>query len=345
MDLSTHYRYFRDALVHAFYNEDLLEELVLLELGVKLDNVIAPGPLNQRALDLIKWADAEGRVDELFLKALKEKPNNPLLRELALELRDEIQSEQEAIANRVKPLLPNDLVESDQADAIRRELAAYESTEGAFEAVVYGISGTAGQDAAEWSNTLLNVTPKRVCVVEQNEDPVGTGFLVGPNRILTNDHVIREGESLSNFQVRFDYRGKVKRESLTPIKIQRELARSDKLKLDYVLLELESTPDGDRGYFELTAHDFHTHEPVFIVGHPNKAPQKASIGVIMDHNRPKGAIAYTANTLGGSSGSPVFSENWKLVALHHHGDKKTNNHGITAGAILKDLQQNDVEGF
>ena len=31
-------------------------------------------------------------------------------------------------------------------------------------------------------------------------------------------------------------------------------------------------------------------------------------------------VRYATNTLGGSSGSPVFDLEWNLIALHHYGD-------------------------
>jgi V8-like Glu-specific endopeptidase len=39
--------------------------------------------------------------------------------------------------------------------------------------------------------------------------------------------------------------------------------------------------------------------------------------LLLDHEKPK--IHYRAPTEGGSSGSPVFDQNWELLALHHAG--------------------------
>jgi len=51
-------------------------------------------------------------------------------------------------------------------------------------------------------------------------------------------------------------------------------------------------------------------------------------------------VQYRTNTLGGSSGSPCFTQKWELAALHHRGDPKypdlagPTNQGIPFGAIL-----------
>ena len=49
-------------------------------------------------------------------------------------------------------------------------------------------------------------------------------------------------------------------------------------------------------------------------------------------------IRYTADTEGGSSGSPVFNNQWNLVALHHAGwsgsDGSATNEGIRIASIV-----------
>jgi hypothetical protein len=62
---------------------------------------------------------------------------------------------------------------------------------------------------------------------------------------------------------------------------------------------------------------------VYVIQHPNGGVKK--IGMI--HNVVVGVtddvVQYLADTAGGSSGSPVFDEQWRLVALHHKWDQKT----------------------
>ena len=62
-------------------------------------------------------------------------------------------------------------------------------------------------------------------------------------------------------------------------------------------------------------------QPVDIIQHPDGGPKT---WVTMNENRlidisDEGFLQYTADTLQGSSGSPVFSTAWELVGLHHSG--------------------------
>ena len=67
--------------------------------------------------------------------------------------------------------------------------------------------------------------------------------------------------------------------------------------------------------------------------------------MVFDNNSFMGRVAYTANTAPGASGSPVFNENWDLVAIHHHGEKNVNNHGVPMKAVLKHLKDTGQEGL
>ncbi|MEM6673407.1 MAG: serine protease [Planctomycetota bacterium] len=58
---------------------------------------------------------------------------------------------------------------------------------------------------------------------------------------------------------------------------------------------------------------------VYVVGHPKGGGLSFSINdnLLLDHEEPK--VHYRAPTEGGSSGSPVFNQDWDLIALHHAG--------------------------
>lgn len=53
------------------------------------------------------------------------------------------------------------------------------------------------------------------------------------------------------------------------------------------------------------------------IGHPSGRGLSFSINTLLDHEAPK--IHYRTATEGGSSGSPVFNAEWKLIGLHHAG--------------------------
>ncbi|OQP40686.1 hypothetical protein A4H97_13765 [Niastella yeongjuensis] len=60
---------------------------------------------------------------------------------------------------------------------------------------------------------------------------------------------------------------------------------------------------------------------IYIIGHPAGGTLQLSLydNVLLDSEDPR--IHYRTPTIGGSSGSPVFNQNWQLIGLHHAGSK------------------------
>jgi trypsin-like peptidase/tetratricopeptide repeat protein len=56
---------------------------------------------------------------------------------------------------------------------------------------------------------------------------------------------------------------------------------------------------------------------VRVIGHPSGRGLSLSVNKLLDHQAPK--LHYRTATEGGSSGSPVFNQEWKLIGLHHAG--------------------------
>lgn len=54
-----------------------------------------------------------------------------------------------------------------------------------------------------------------------------------------------------------------------------------------------------------------------IIGHPSGRGLSLSSNELLDHEAPR--LHYLTATEGGSSGSPVFNADWKLIAIHHAG--------------------------
>ena len=72
-------RQIQSALLAAFNTEEL-RQLAAIELGVDLDRVVHDGgTLEQRALDLIEWAQRQNRLAELLCGAYNRNGNNQKL--------------------------------------------------------------------------------------------------------------------------------------------------------------------------------------------------------------------------------------------------------------------------
>ncbi len=63
---------------------------------------------------------------------------------------------------------------------------------------------------------------------------------------------------------------------------------------------------------------------IYIIGHPYGGTLQVSFqdNILLDHQDPK--IHYRTPTEGGSSGSPVFNQQWELIGLHHAGSAEMN---------------------
>ncbi|MEJ7766632.1 MAG: serine protease [Chitinophagaceae bacterium] len=60
---------------------------------------------------------------------------------------------------------------------------------------------------------------------------------------------------------------------------------------------------------------------LYVIGHPKGGPLQFSMqdNLLLDYQEP--LIHYRTPTEGGSSGSPVFNQQWELIGLHHAGKK------------------------
>lgn len=248
-------------------------------------------------------------------------------------------------------------------------------------------------DIHNWIARLTEIEA-RVCRISfetgSGLDPRGTGFLVAPDVVLTNHHVIApvlDGESnRTRVRAQFDYHilrdgsidagtivGLVDHEDKwliaaaphDPVDLT-EHALDDEPKpknLDYALLRLArkagskpvgSAKGGKRGWIDLTqetAPNAPADAPVFIVQHPEGAAMKLALdtNAVIGYSPKNRRIRYRTNTLSGSSGSPVFNQNWELLALHHAGDPKypalrtgKYNEGIPIRTLVKHLEEEDV---
>ncbi len=178
----------------------------------------------------------------------------------------------------------------------------------------------------------------------------GTGFLVSPTLLLTNNHVLESGEHAENSLAQFDYENDLNRYPLPVRSFRLDPDRffvTDK-DLDFTLVAVEprtldDTPLSGFGFLPLIARTgkILSGEYVSIVQHPGGAPK----AVAVRENQMVGVkgdfLHYLTDTQPGSSGSPVFSDDWKVVALHHAGvpdpedsTKFIANEGVRVSAIV-----------
>jgi V8-like Glu-specific endopeptidase len=94
-----------------------------------------------------------------------------------------------------------------------------------------------------------------------------------------------------------------------------------------------------------------TQRILFIAQHPESAPLSSSWGLSRGLANGDLRFRYTAETLGGSSGSPVFDGDLSLVALHHAGEPGSKlapgdyNQGVPIALIVADLARKSIQRF
>jgi V8-like Glu-specific endopeptidase len=72
----------------------------------------------------------------------------------------------------------------------------------------------------------------------------------------------------------------------------------------------------------LPATDPDNSQRIYVIGHPFGGTLQLSFqdNILLDHEDPR--IHYRTPTEGGSSGSPVFNQQWDLIGLHHAGSEE-----------------------
>ncbi|WP_296710330.1 phospholipase D-like domain-containing protein [Rhodoblastus sp.] len=164
----------------------------------------------------------------------------------------------------------------------------------------------------------------------------GTGFLVSPSLMLTNHHVLGDPEVAARSLAQFDYAlhedGSPYPAALFEVDVDR-FHLADKA-LDFALVALkpnsrEGRPLPEYGWNQLIADEGKAIEAQYsnIIQHPAAGYKQLAlrenriVDIFSDY------LHYTADTLGGSSGSPVFNDRWEVIALHHSGVWATNAAG------------------
>ena len=172
-------------------------------------------------------------------------------------------------------------------------------------------------------------------IIRNGPRPIGhgTGFMISPRLMLTNNHVLPDKDIAQNSTIEFNYYRMQNGKLSTPIefRFQPFLFFATDKKLDFTIVALEFRNSAgvlarSRGYIPLIEKSGKSivGEPVNIIQHPNGGPQTIAmrenkiVDVLPDH------LHYETDTDQGSSGSPVFNEQWELAALHHAGVPKRN---------------------
>ena len=176
---------------------------------------------------------------------------------------------------------------------------------------------------------------------ENRSQGFGTGFLIAPGLLLTNNHVLSSREVAAASQVEFNYQrgldGRLEPTSVFNLDVDRCFVTSPLKELDFTLVGVaETSADGHLlnafGYLGLNAanDEVLAGECVSIIQHPKGDPKQVALRkneVIKLPDDEDRFLHYQTDTNPGSSGSPVFNDGWEVVALHHSGKPAVDSQG------------------
>ncbi|MFI0366917.1 DNA/RNA non-specific endonuclease [Actinomadura sp. 1N219] len=151
----------------------------------------------------------------------------------------------------------------------------------------------------------------------------GTGSLVSPSLLLTNHHVLPDAGTAVTSMVEFNYQDGVDGRPLAvaayALDPERFFLADEGLDFALVAVDAPSAELAAFGYNRLIEAEGKAiiGEFVTIVQHPRGDRKQVALRENRIVDIPELFLHYAADTEPGSSGSPVFNDQWEVVALHH----------------------------
>jgi V8-like Glu-specific endopeptidase len=173
---------------------------------------------------------------------------------------------------------------------------------------------------------------------------LGSGFLIAPGIVMTNNHVIASLAQAkdASTKIEFNYqlpfasaqRAGTVRYDLDPDKFFHTSAAGE---LDYTVVAVKAESIASKptieswGSLKLNPNsDPVRNDHVSIVQHPNGQPKQIAMtgNAVLQIKSP--FLHYSTDTMRGSSGSPVFNDLWEVIAIHHAAgpDVKASDGGV-----------------
>ena len=182
----------------------------------------------------------------------------------------------------------------------------------------------------------------------------GSGFLTNDNFIITNNHVIGSEKEAEQSTIQFNFQRNaagldlpMEEYSLDP---ENGFYTSPKEKHDWTIIKLKGDANAKWGALQVATNTISKNKRVSIIQHPNGLYKQ----IALHHNYVRyvddNVIQYLTDTLPGSSGSPVFDDEWKLIALHSGGNIREpntkriafRNEGIHINQIFEGMRINGL---
>jgi Trypsin-like peptidase domain len=203
---------------------------------------------------------------------------------------------------------------------------------------------------------------RATAAVKDGMTVIGTGFLVGPDTVLTAAHVALDGAGKLKPNLAFLFsdpsvaaEGRSFRpKSQDPVAFspaygqppltKRNLDPDSDQHLDYVLLRLTGRVNGIKPIDIAPAPQQNSGAHVFIFGYRGGTAVSADVFAGIMAKTPGKRFIHTLNTVGGMSGSPCIGPSGEAIGLHEagfeiqqNGEKFFENRAVDASHVLQDI--------
>lgn len=180
----------------------------------------------------------------------------------------------------------------------------------------------------------------------------GTGFLVGRRLLLTNNHVLPDATTAAGALIEFDFElgpdGRPETPSAFALDPDTLFLTDEEVDASLVAVAPASgVAAGDRyGWNRLRQQQgkIVIGEAANVIGHPSGRRKEIAVRNNRLLDQLEIFLHYEADTEPGNSGSPVFNDQWEVVALHHSGVPRTNAAGdlLTADGTVWDASMGEA---
>jgi S1-C subfamily serine protease len=162
---------------------------------------------------------------------------------------------------------------------------------------------------------------RAVTRVKRDDGGLGSGFLVSGDLLVTNNHVLRDRGEAAGATVQFNYQKTVDGfdADIEETRLAPDEFFATSQDDDCTIVKLKGEPSNRWGAIPLEPTRVKVNDRVNIIQHPGGDQKQLSFFHNLVMFAGEGRVQYLTDTLPGSSGSPVFDKDWKLVALHHSG--------------------------
>lgn len=164
----------------------------------------------------------------------------------------------------------------------------------------------------------------------------GTGFMISPSLMLTNNHVLPDAgiAAYSKLEMNYEFDNQQVLRKTDLYNLDPTTFFLTNVDLDYTIVAVNPNSAGNNhlskyGFSPLIKEEGKAiiSQWLNIIQHPSGMPKQIGIRQNQLVDVLDNFLHYKTDTAPGSSGSPVYNENWEVVGLHHSGVYQKDENG------------------